>query len=138
MNYLERERERMEEKRQRIEERKKLMASTTTATKSVDKPEDTKGSKVTTKKNDSPKAMPSQMKGLDNKEELRQPQLKIEVHATATHHEAERQLEPKVAHSQSHDFSHGQAVSFCLIYFIDLSYIVEIQVGYHIHQKNII
>merc|ERR1712203_1146041 len=45
----ERERERMEEKRQRIEERKKLMASTTTATKSVEKPEDSKGSKVTTK-----------------------------------------------------------------------------------------
>merc|ERR1712083_306005 len=44
----ERERERMEEKRQRIEERKKLMASTTTATKSVEKPEDTKGSKITT------------------------------------------------------------------------------------------
>ena len=106
--YLERERERMEEKRQRIEERKKLMASTTTATKSVEKPEDTKGSKVTTKKNDAPKAMPSKV---ENKEELRQPQLKIEVHATATHHEAERQLEPKVAHSQSHDFSHGQAVS---------------------------
>ena len=111
--HLERERERMEEKRQRIEERKKLMASTTTATKSVEKPEDTKGSKVTTKKNDgdAPKAMPSKK---DNKEELRQPQLKIEVHATATHHEAERQLEPKVAHSQSHDFSHGQAVSINL------------------------
>lgn len=103
----ERERERMEEKRQRIEERKKLMASTTTATKSVEKPEDTKGSKVTTKKNDGSvsKATPNQA----NKEELRQPQLKIEVHATATHHEAEQQLEPKVAHSQSHDFSHGQA-----------------------------
>ena len=99
----------MEEKRQRIEERKKLMASTTTATKSVEKPEDTKGSKVTTKKNDGSvsKATPNQA----NKEELRQPQLKIEVHATATHHEAEQQLEPKVAHSQSHDFSHGQAVS---------------------------
>ena len=110
---LERERERMEEKRQRIEERKKLMASTTTATKSVEKPQDKQGSSVTTKKNDGsiPKAMPSQLNGLDNKEELRQPQLKIEVHATATHHEAERQLEPKVAHSQSHDFSHGQAVS---------------------------
>lgn len=50
---------------------------------------------------------PNQESG--NKEELRQPQLKIEVHATATHHEAEKQLTPKVAHSQSHDFSHGQA-----------------------------
>ena len=113
MIILERERERMEEKRQRIEERKKLMASTTTATKSVEKPQDKQGGSVTTKKNNGsiPKAMPSQLNGLDNKEELRQPQLKIEVHATATHHEAERQLEPKVAHSQSHDFSHGQAVS---------------------------
>ena len=109
----ERERERMEEKRQRIEERKKLMASTTTATKSVEKPEDTKGSKVTTKKNDGSvsKDMPNQVKESENKDQVRQPQLKIEVHATATHHVAEQQLEPKVAHSQSHDFSHGQAVS---------------------------
>ena len=97
----------MEEKRQRIEERKKLMASTTTATKSVEKPEDNKGSKITTNKKDgsvSP-ATPNQ------ENELRQPQLKIEVHATATHHEAQQHLEPKVAHSQSHEFSHGQAVS---------------------------
>ena len=34
--------------------------------------------------------------------------LKIEVHATAMHHE---QLIPKVAHSQTHDFGHNQAVS---------------------------
>ena len=34
--------------------------------------------------------------------------LKIEVHATAMHHE---QLVPKVAHSQTHDFGHNQAVS---------------------------
>ena len=33
--------------------------------------------------------------------------LKIEVHATAMHHE---QLVPKVAHSQNHEFSHNQAV----------------------------
>merc|ERR1719507_1727038 len=107
----ERERERMEEKRQRIEERKKLMASTTTATKSVEKPEDTKGSKVTTKKKDSSDSptTPNHVKGSSNKEELREPQLKIEVHATATHHEAEQQLEPKVAHSQSHEFSHDHA-----------------------------
>ena len=111
--FLERERERMEEKRQRIEERKKLMASTTTATKSVEKPEDTKGSKITTKKKDSSDSptTPNHVKGSSNKEELREPQLKIEVHATATHHEAEQQLEPKVAHSQSHEFSHDHAVS---------------------------
>ena len=35
--------------------------------------------------------------------------LKIEVHATAMHHE---QLVPKVAHSQTHEFGHNQAVSF--------------------------
>jgi hypothetical protein len=34
--------------------------------------------------------------------------LKIEVHATAMHHE---QLVPKVAHSQTHEFGHNQAVS---------------------------
>jgi len=34
--------------------------------------------------------------------------LKIEVHATATHH---LQEEPVVAHVQSHEFSHGQAVN---------------------------
>ena len=38
--------------------------------------------------------------------------LNIEVHATATHHH--ERLEPKVAHAQSHEFSHSQAVSFIL------------------------
>ena len=36
-------------------------------------------------------------------------ELKIEVHATAVHHE---KLEPIVAHAQSHEISHNQAVSF--------------------------
>lgn len=35
--------------------------------------------------------------------------LKIEVHATATHHH--KQLDPVVAHAQAHDFSHSQSVS---------------------------
>ena len=36
--------------------------------------------------------------------------LKIEVHATATHHH--KQLDPVVAHAQAHDFSHSQSVSW--------------------------
>ena len=40
--------------------------------------------------------------------------LKIEVHATAMHHE---QLVPKVAHSQNHEFSHNQAVSELMLNF---------------------
>ncbi len=35
-------------------------------------------------------------------------ELKIEVHATAVHHE---QVEPIVAHAQSHEISHNQAVN---------------------------
>ena len=31
------------------------------------------------------------------------------MHATAVHHEV---LEPKMAHAQTHDFSHSQAVSY--------------------------
>ena len=91
----------MEEKRQRIEARKAMMAPTT-STKSVEKP---KEDKKVPKKATTPK-----------KEELKKPELKIEVHATATHHEAEKHLEPKVAHSQSHEFSHGQEVSLLISY----------------------
>ena len=92
----------MEEKRQRIEARKAMMAPTT-STKSAEKP---KEDKKVPKKATTPK-----------KEELKKPELKIEVHATATHHEAEKHLEPKVAHSQSHEFSHGQAVSLLTFYY---------------------
>ena len=35
--------------------------------------------------------------------------IKVEVHATAVHHD--QQLEPKVAHAQAHEISHSQAVS---------------------------
>ncbi len=70
----------MEEKKQRIAERK--MAEATT--------------EATTSKTEAgtPEQPPKE--------------LKIEVHATAVHH-AEK-LEPKVAHVQSHEFSHSQAV----------------------------
>lgn len=103
----ERERDRMEEKRQRIEARKAMMAPTT-STKSVEKQKKADGNRVAAKKAAKKATTPNQEKG-SPKEELKQPQLKIEVHATATHHEAEQHLEPKVAHSQSHELSHGQA-----------------------------
>lgn len=35
--------------------------------------------------------------------------IKVEVHATAVHHD--QVLEPKVAHAMSHEISHSQAVS---------------------------
>ena len=35
--------------------------------------------------------------------------IKVEVHATAVHHD--QQLEPKIAHAQTHEISHSQAVS---------------------------
>lgn len=35
--------------------------------------------------------------------------IKVEVHATAVHHD--QQLEPKIAHAQAHEISHSQAVS---------------------------
>ena len=53
----------------------------------------------------------------DDDEEARKT-LRIEVHATATHHvedpvpaKEHQQLEPVVAHAQQHDISHNQAVS---------------------------
>lgn len=78
----EREEERMEEKRNRVFERKhtESMMGTTeqeTSTASTKMPERPKNA------------------------------LKIEVHATATHHH--KQLDPVVAHAQAHDFSHSQS-----------------------------
>ena len=99
----------MEEKRQRVEERRKLMPTTTTE-RAVEKAKETIGAKAIQKKDGSSTAS-QQEHGSDTKAELKQPQLKIEVHATATHHEAEQHLEPKVAHAQNHEFSHSQAVS---------------------------
>ena len=53
-----------------------------------------------------------------NEEEKDKPRktLKIEVHATATHHKQQQQqheqlVEPVVAHAQAHEFSHSQSVS---------------------------
>jgi hypothetical protein len=90
----ERERERMEEKRQRLEARKAAMTSTV---------ESVVTSVVTEEATSS--AMPV-TPAAETKEAAKP--LKIEVHATAMHHE---QLVPKVAHSQNHDFGHNQAVS---------------------------
>ena len=40
--------------------------------------------------------------------------IKVEVHATAVHHD--QQLEPKIAHAQTHEISHSQAVSILFLY----------------------
>ena len=85
--FLERERERMEEKRQRIEDRKQKMTTAPTTVAPKDKAENEHHNEV---------------KAGGEKT------LKIEVHATAMHHQ---EVEPIVAHSLSHEISHGQAVS---------------------------
>ena len=43
------------------------------------------------------------------KEEMVSGDIKVEVHATAVHHD--QVLEPKMAHAMSHEISHSQAVS---------------------------
>lgn len=101
----EKEAERMEEKKERIDERKEEKGSTSSPTVASKIP-----------------AIPA----------THDKTLKVEVHATAVHHEADAEatphsdhkpqavvqhqeatvvhhLEPKVAHAQSHDFSHNQA-----------------------------
>jgi hypothetical protein len=82
----------MEEKKQRVAERKVATATMTAAAM-----ED----KAATKKmilDDAPTTSSSP----------KAKELKIEVHATAVHHE---KLEPIIAHSQSHEISHNQAVN---------------------------
>jgi amyloid beta A4 protein len=83
----ERERERQEEKLQRVHQRKEEeeRRETTAA---------------------EPTAAPTQK---TSTEQESHDDLKIEVHATATHH---LQEEPVVAHVQSHQFSHGQSVRY--------------------------
>jgi len=87
----EREEERMEEKRNRLFERKQTEGTLGT-TKDIFAGTTATQEAVTTK-------MPS--------EKSKKNSLKIEVHATATHHH--KQLDPVVAHAQSHDFSHSQS-----------------------------
>ncbi len=99
-DFSERERERMEEKRERVDERKKNMMTSTVATTLAKESEE---NEVET--NDELKD-----KVIEPKKTLR-----IEVHATATHHAAEH-IEPVVAHAQAHQFSHNQGVSS--IYYI--------------------
>ena len=86
----------MEEKRQRQEARKAAVAAMTSTVESV----------VTSVVTEETSAVPVTTSA-EVKEAAVKP-LKIEVHATAMHHE---QLVPKVAHSQNHDFGHNQAVS---------------------------
>ena len=93
----ERERERMEEKRDRLaEKRQQMAAAAATEPTAEEEADDTKEAKKT---------------------------LRIEVHATATHHgvQQHQQLEPVVAHSQQHDISHNQAVRKGLIGFFERS-----------------
>lgn len=91
--FLEREMERMEEKKQRIEERKKEeQISETVPTHSE-----------TLQTTALPPAM--DMGVVDSGKKT----LKIEVHATATHHH--EQLEPVIAHAQTHEISHTSSVS---------------------------
>ena len=40
--------------------------------------------------------------------------IKVEVHATAVHHD--QQVEPEIAHAQTHERSHSQAVSTLFLY----------------------
>ena len=91
----ERERERIEEKKQRVSIKK--MATTVTTGKVEETP---KLMEVPTT------AASPQLDVSDAKE------LKIEVHATAVHHE---KLEPIVAHAQSHELHHeGASVIHCV------------------------
>lgn len=84
----------MEEKHERLEERKNNMMTSTLAT-------------TIAKENE------NEIETDELKDKVIEPKktLRIEVHATATHHAAEH-IEPVVAHAQAHDFSHNQGVSF--------------------------
>ena len=93
----EREKERIAEKKQRVSESKK-MATTVTTGKVEETP----------KLMEAPTSTPA-APHMDSKE------LKIEVHATAVHHE---KLEPIVAHAQTHELHHDSAsVRFYLLSF---------------------
>ena len=94
--FTERENERMEEKRQRIEERKQKEATSTTEASTA--PTSTEETAAGANEEDNFIHDVEPKKGL-----------KIEVHATATHHH--QQLDPVQSHAQAHDFSHNQAVS---------------------------
>merc|ERR1719244_773541 len=84
------ERQQQEEKNERIKEEKKAeTAVIEAATEEVKEDED---EEIATE------PAPVKFSGGD---------IKVEVHATAVHHD--QQLEPKVAHAQTHDISHSQA-----------------------------
>ena len=87
---LERERERIEEKKQRMASEKKTTQSQADKVPSED----------STTAASAPAAVGTAVEPAK--------ELKIEVHATAVHHE---KLEPIVAHAQSHEISHNQAVN---------------------------
>ena len=86
--FAERERERLEEKKQRESEK--------TTSKAEEEVKAAEAEESTT--------LPSP--AINEVEPAKE--LKIEVHATAVHHE---QIQPIVAHAQSHEISHEHAVS---------------------------
>ena len=92
-NISERERERTEEKKQRVSGKK--MATTITTGKVEETP---KLMEASTTAASSPQLEGGVASGAK--------ELKIEVHATAVHHE---KLDPIVAHAQAHDLSHESA-----------------------------
>merc|ERR1712073_102143 len=87
----ERERERIEEKKQRIASEKKTTSKSQSGEGKVPSEESTTVASA-------PAAVGTAVEPAK--------ELKIEVHATAVHHE---KLEPIVAHAQSHEISHNQA-----------------------------
>jgi len=98
----ERERERIEEKKQRVASEKKSDKPTKDSNKiELVSASDSEGESTTKAAAPAPVAA-----GPDGAPVEPAKELKIEVHATAVHHE---KLEPIVAHAQSHEISHNQA-----------------------------
>ena len=96
----ERERERIEEKKQRVASEKKSDKPTKDSNKiELVSASDSEGESTTKAAAPAPVAA-----GPDGAPVEPAKELKIEVHATAVHHE---KLEPIVAHAQSHEISHN-------------------------------
>lgn len=103
----------MEEKRQRLEERKQressASSSSSTAADALALDETSTAPTTFASKVPDEKPEPADAQEPDHTaSSSHKKTLKIEVHATATHHE---RVEPIVAHAQQHDLSHNQAVS---------------------------
>ena len=97
--FAERERERLEEKKQREQSEK-----TTSKASQAEEVAEEKVQESTT--------LPAANPAINEVEPAKE--LKIEVHATAVHHE---QIQPVVAHAQAHEISHEHAVSIGFLNF---------------------